>query len=136
MLITKTLVFTTQLLSKRVISVEHLLQAVPFETPIQGFGESRRIRIVAVPTGRHFEVNLKTPGDIAVHFNPRFDVSFLGLFELVVRLLFDSGAVGGSQLVPRRILGSRGASCLLFPLRTRPAVHSRVGLSARRNHCK
>ncbi|CAD6185709.1 unnamed protein product [Caenorhabditis auriculariae] len=46
----------------------------PVNIPVRGFQEGSRLRLVLIPThGPRFHVNLRTPGDIALHFNSRFD---------------------------------------------------------------
>ncbi|CAO4368118.1 unnamed protein product [Caenorhabditis nigoni] len=47
----------------------------PVNIPVQGFSTGSRLRLVLLPTHDHtsFHVNLRTPDDIVLHFNPRFD---------------------------------------------------------------
>ncbi|PAV75238.1 hypothetical protein WR25_24485 [Diploscapter pachys] len=47
---------------------------VPVEIPVQNFNNGGRLRLVVKPThGDRFQVNLKTPDDIILHFSARFD---------------------------------------------------------------
>ncbi|CAJ0580711.1 unnamed protein product, partial [Mesorhabditis spiculigera] len=46
----------------------------PVSVPVAGFHPGQKLRVVLIPTGSdRFVINLRTPNDIAFHFNPRFD---------------------------------------------------------------
>ncbi|KAK6045426.1 hypothetical protein COOONC_17069 [Cooperia oncophora] len=69
-------------------SLECYNKSTPTEINVPGFDNGKRLRVVIVPTtgGDRFnailisvtvplQINFRTPSDIALHFNPRFDVS-------------------------------------------------------------
>ncbi|CAI5444705.1 unnamed protein product [Caenorhabditis angaria] len=46
----------------------------PARIPVQGFSNGSRLRLVLLPTQEpRFHINLVSPDDIVLHFNPRFD---------------------------------------------------------------
>nr|BAA09794.1 galectin [Caenorhabditis elegans] len=47
----------------------------PVNIPVQGFSNGARLRLVLLPTSAdsRFHINLRTPDDIVLHFNARFD---------------------------------------------------------------
>ncbi|WKX98653.1 hypothetical protein Q1695_013946 [Nippostrongylus brasiliensis] len=47
----------------------------PAEVIVPGFTNGKRFRVVIVPTegASRFAINFRTQGDLALHFNPRFD---------------------------------------------------------------
>ncbi|CAJ0942850.1 unnamed protein product, partial [Mesorhabditis belari] len=48
--------------------------ATPVSVPVAGFNPGQTLRVVLIPTGTdRFVINLRTPDDIAFHFNARFD---------------------------------------------------------------
>ncbi|CAI4231710.1 unnamed protein product [Auanema sp. JU1783] len=54
---------------------EFFNRETPVHIPLDGFRNSRRVRLVVVPNhnGDRFAVDLRTGDDIALHFNPRFN---------------------------------------------------------------
>lgn len=67
-------------------------QPIPYETGIPaGFGVGQKLSIYGTPEkkGRRFLVNLlRKNGDIALHFNPRFDEKVAFLANYFITKLF------------------------------------------------
>ncbi|CAI2349067.1 unnamed protein product [Caenorhabditis sp. 36 PRJEB53466] len=53
---------------------EYFNPTTPVNIPVQGFSNGSRLRLVILPgNDSRFHINLRTPDDIVLHFNPRFD---------------------------------------------------------------
>ncbi|EYC36143.1 hypothetical protein Y032_0929g3083 [Ancylostoma ceylanicum] len=60
--------------------------ATPAELHIPSFGNGKRVQLVLIPLpgASRFHVNLRTGSDIALHFNPRFDVKSKFLSPIIL----------------------------------------------------